>query len=166
MPDKPRTQAEYKKERTELEKKFLSCLLADSEFGDIRPLAAGYAGVGWRDFLDRRHQVIWRAIETLDLMGAEERRDELFDEVMDSMRLSSEPKKGAPIEPGTPGWAQFEERLAERSSGRAWLERQLDAAGALAAAGGKTYLRELFEEYPVALAAGTFAKKLQFAEAT
>jgi hypothetical protein len=139
--------------RAELERQFLSSVLAGADSGDIREAAAGH-GISWRHFRDRRHRAIWRALEALDLRSHEERVDMLLDEAGGDLDMG---------EPGSAARKRFVDSLEERSSGLAWLERELEAAGALALAGGKKYLRETAAAWPVPQSAGDFAKRLGFA---
>jgi hypothetical protein len=48
-----------KKERVEVERLFLSSVLADIDKRDLRLSVKEYA-VTWRHFTDRRHQTLWR----------------------------------------------------------------------------------------------------------
>jgi hypothetical protein len=145
------TPAKQKKEtpwagRKDLEQCFLSAILSGLAFDDLREVTAGYRGVTWRHFRDRRHQVIWRVLRTLDLSQSfEERLDILIAE-------DGDPK---------PDLDKLE-KLSDRAQPLAWLERELRAAGALSLAGGKAYIRELAERYAASAAVGFFAKKLKF----
>ena len=138
------------KARVELEKRFLSSILASLDDGDIRERAARYK-ICWRQFRDKRHRAIWRAIETLNLRSAEERIEVLMKEAGDDEEMG---------EPGSAARRQFNEMLIERSSGLAWLERELEAAGACALVGGKKYLRELAETWAVPMSTDGFAQQL------
>jgi hypothetical protein len=140
--------------RVELERQFLSSVLAGADDGDIREAAARY-GISWRNFRDKRHRAIWRALEALDLRGVGERMDILLEEAGD------DPGMG---EPGSAARKRFTDSLVERSRGLAWLERELEAAGALALAGGKKYLRETAAAWAVPQSAGGLAKRLGFAQ--
>jgi hypothetical protein len=125
--------------------------MAGIDDGDIRKTAAGYPGLSWRHFRDRRHQAIWRAITTLDLTtGVEERVDTLIAELPEEDREDLAGNRGAVKD------------LYKRAEGRAWLEHELDAAGALALAGGKAYLWEVCEAWAAAQLADGLAKKLRF----
>ena len=143
---------EEKKEKVELEMRFLSSILADADYGDMREAAARYA-VSWRNFRDKRHRAIWRALETLDLLSVDERMDILLDEAGDN------PDKG---EPGSAAWKQFNASLIERSRGLAWLERELEAAGALPLVGRRKYLLEVAAAWAVPQSADGFAQRLGF----
>jgi hypothetical protein len=148
---KPKTRRETKKERALLEKQFLSAVLADIDFADIRQAASRYPGLAWRHFVDVRHQALWRAVQEIDLSnGTEERIAALMaergltaDDTHDNLGLCND--------------------LAKESEGAAWLEHELAAAGALPSVGGKVYLREVCEAYPAALAADGLARRLGFA---
>jgi hypothetical protein len=147
----PKTRSERVKDRVELEQKFLSSVLAGIDDGDIRETAAGYPGLTWRHFRDRRHQALWRAITTLDLTrSVEERVDALIAELPEQDRADLADNRGAMRD------------LYQQAEGRAWLEHELDAAGALALVGGKAYLREVCEAWAVAQLADGLAKKLRF----
>jgi hypothetical protein len=145
-----KSRAEQRKERTRLEMEFLSSVLADIDMGDIRLTAEKYQGATWRQFVDARHQAIWRAIETLDLTASTEERVET---------LMAE--SGLP-----PG--EFDDNrgavkdLYKKAEGPAWLEHELAAAGALAAVGGKAYLREVCEANPTSLSTDGLARRLEF----
>jgi hypothetical protein len=148
---RPKTRTERAKDRAELEKRFLSAVLADIDYRDVREAAARYPGLSWRHFRDRRHQAIWRAITTLDLTaGVEERVDALAAELPEEEREDLADNRG------------LVKDLYQRAEGRAWLEHELDAAGALAVAGGKAYLRELCEAWAASQLADGLARKLRF----
>jgi hypothetical protein len=148
---RPKSRSERVKDRAGLEQQFLSSVLADIDYRDIRETAAGYPGLTWRHFRDRRHQAIWRAITTLDLArSVEERVDALIAELPEEDRADLADNRGAITD------------LYKRAEGRAWLEHELDAAGALALVGGKTYLREVCEAGAAAQLADGLAKKLRF----
>jgi hypothetical protein len=140
------------KERVELEVKFLSSVMADADFGNIREAVAKY-GVSWRSFRDKRHQAIWRALETIDLLSVDERIDILLDEA------GEKPVIG---EPGSAAWKEYHEKLIERSRGLAWLERELEEAEAFPLVGGKKYLRDVAAAWAVPLSADGFAQRLGF----
>jgi hypothetical protein len=147
----PKTRSERVQDRVELEQKFLISVLADIDYRDIREIAAGYPGLSWRHFRDRRHQALWRAITTLDLTtGVEERVDALIAELPEEDRTDLADNLGAMRD------------LYKQAEGRAWLEHELDAAGALALAGGKAYLREVCDAWAAAPLADGLAKKLRF----
>ena len=150
---KPKARAERKKDRVQLEKEFLSSVLADMDWEDSRGAAARHPGVTWRLFADRRHQAIWRAIQALDLKLPEERLAILMAE------------RGATRE-GLDGDPALERELRRQAEGPAWLERALAAAGALALAGGKAYVREVVGAYAAALAEGGLAARLGFESET
>jgi hypothetical protein len=142
---KPKTHTERVKERTALEQKFLSAVLADLGFRDLRDLAGQYPGVTWRHFRDKRHQALWRALLTLDLyQSPEEKLDKLIAEaghdILDDRHAMEE--------------------LVTKAEGVAWLERELAAAGALFLVGGKTYLRAVAAAWPSSLSADMLARQL------
>lgn len=146
MRTKAKPRSEKKSDRVRLEREFLSSILADIDVCDIRQEAAGY-GISWRRFLDRRHQALWRAVETLDLAAkTEERIDALIAEG------GSEAVDGLGAV----------KKLAERSGGPEWLEHELAAAGLLRAVGGKVYLREVVGAYAVGIACRGLAARLGF----
>ena len=97
----------------------------------------------WRRFRDRRHQVIWRSLQSLDLLKS-------FEERLDALIKEDGGKTGI----GALG------KLAEPLP---YLERELLAAGVLSAAGGKAYLRRLAGTYPVPAALTAIARELNFA---
>jgi len=140
MQAKPRTRAEKRKDIVGLEKKFLSSVLHGFDYDDLRRdtrflsigrVIARYPGDTWRRFVDRRHRALWRVLETLDL----------------SQRVG-ERKRTIIAEDGNPDYYADNlgalRELERRSSDLAWLEHELAAAGVLAAAGGKTYLRQVY----------------------
>lgn len=131
-------------ERGELERCFLSGIIANFGIGDAREITALFPGVSWRHFRDGRHRVIWRALSTLDLTKS-------FEERLDLLIAESGGKGDV-------------EKLAKEARPLAWFERELLAAGALSRAGGRAYIRELAEACPVANRANIeyFAKKLEF----
>jgi hypothetical protein len=145
------TPAKQKKEtpwagRKDLEQCFLSAILSSLNFEDLREITARYEGVTWRHFRDRRHQVIWRALRTLDLnKSLEERLDILVAE-------DGDPKPDV----------DKIEKLMDQTAPLAWFERELRASGALGLAGGKVYVRRLAERYAACAAVDFFAKKLRF----
>jgi len=149
-----------KKDRVECERRLIGRVLCDMNSGDVRETVVGM-GISWRRFVDKYHQVIWRAMETLDTHSIEERMDIIEEEMLVEARekdtLSKAPmfkdgdetEEGVHILKGLPGSAaakEFKKALIDRSSdGVAWFIRGLETAGALALAGGKVYLRELAE---------------------
>ena len=136
-----------RQKRTELEQRFISAVIAAADYdGDIREMAAGF-GVTWRNFVDRRHRVMWRALEALNLRSVDERMDILTEEAyaavnQDPITVALEEDKVRGM-PGSAAARQFQERLMEESKGLPWLERELEAADALRLIGGKLYLREI-----------------------
>lgn len=148
MKRKAKTRAGRAEGRAELEQKFLSSVLADIGFRDLRELAKEYPGVTWRHFRDKRHQALWRALLTLDLrQSSEEKLDILIAEAAEAGRDALEDR-------------HMMRELVKKTEGAAWLEHELAASGALFLAGGKTYLREVAEAWPSPLSAGMLAKQL------
>jgi len=138
-----------RKDREQMERQFLSAVLADIDMGSPQG-AAKYPGVTWRHFSDQRHQALWRAIQALGLAaGTAERVDAL-------VAASGNPPEYYHDNRGAT------KELIKQATGIAWLEHCLGAAGALPLAGGKLYVRELCESYPVPAAAGIFARLLGF----
>jgi hypothetical protein len=136
------------KDRVELEKKFLSSVLAGIDDGDIREIAARYPGLSWRHFRDRRHQALWRAITTLDLTkNVEERVDALIAELPEEDRADLADNRGAI------------KALYKQAESRAWLRHEIAAAGALPMVGGKVYLQEVCDAWAAALSADSLAKR-------
>ena len=149
-----------KKERVDRERRLLGRVIKELEYGDVRELVAGL-GIGWRRFTDRRHQALWRVLETVDTGTIDGRMDLLEGEMLEKARKEDAALKipqfkggdtnadGTHILKGLPGSAAaalFKKALIEGASdGLAWLERGLDAAGAFPLVGGKAYLRELAE---------------------
>jgi hypothetical protein len=142
------------KKREELERCFLSAVLAE-DIADTRQVCAVYEdkGLTWRHFKAKEHQAVWRALCESEFPSHERRVEILLSE----MTPEELDEQG---EPGSAAWKGFLKQLGERSSNLAWLERELDAAGALPFAGGKAYLRELAGAYPVPVRAEDFAKEL------
>ena len=144
------TRSEKKKQRIEDEKVFLGAVLAGLSTGDIA--AGAYSGVGWRDFADKRHQALWRAIQTLDIS-----KD--FDGRVAALMAESgrEPEYYYSAPPGG-GAARRRRRLEleelhRKASGMNWIERELDAAGALPLVGGKKGMKEICETCDAIVAA-------------
>jgi len=142
------------KERIELEFRFLSSILYRANYEDVRERAAGF-NISWRSFRDRRHKALWRAFEKLNLRSIDERMDiiteELYAGEAGKIKLNPalDPGPEMDMAKGMPGSAQskeFVKKLQEGSAGVIWLERELEAAGMLPLAGGKTYIRKLAEE--------------------
>jgi len=138
-----------KKERVEVEKLFLSSVLADIDKKDLRAAVKEYA-VTWRNFTDRRHQALWRALETINMKDGAERirivQDELY-AAAEPYNPAEVPEDYDPVA-GAPGTAmrnEYYKKMEYMTSGPAWLERELEAAGLLHLVGGKVYLRELVE---------------------
>jgi hypothetical protein len=126
--------------RAETERRFLSAVLAD--FSGIRAAVKKFPPSLWRRFRDRRHQVLWRALAALDI-------PESFEERLDALIAEDGGKTDV-------------EKLAKKAEDAPFLEEALLAAGALAAAGGRAYIRRLAGEYPVAAAVTPLAKELYF----
>jgi len=161
MPRKKPVPGKFKtvKARVELEKRFLSSVMAMLYEGDFREKIARY-GITWRSFRDKRHRAIWRAIEALDMRTLDERLEILQAE---AYAAAEETDTGTDPVFGDPGSAmdkRAKEKLYEGAGDLAWLERELEAAGALAVVGGKKYLREVAETWAVSLSADGFAQML------
>jgi hypothetical protein len=154
MRNKPYNPALKKKERVQREKEFLSSLIADIDFTDLRRKIAGYPGVTWRHFTDKRHQALWRALETLDMaQNIEERADILM------------AASGRPPEHFDDNLGAIKDVYKQAGDGCVWLERCLAAADALPLVGGKVYVRELCEAYAAPLGTQELAKQLRFVSA-
>jgi len=144
------------KARVELERRFLGSIINRySNRGDIRENVAylrDHLGISWRNFRDKRHRALWRALEVLDLKSIEERMIVLEKEMYaaDEERVKADPRLDSAKEawetPGSPAAEDFKKKLIEGSRGLLWLERELEAAGAFPVVGGKKYLREIAEE--------------------
>jgi len=133
--------------RINLEQKFIGKVIAEADYeGDIRETVSGF-GITWRNFIDRRHRVVWRAIEALNLRSVDERMDILTEEAYAA--VNQDPRTVMPEEdlirgmPGSAAAKQFQAKLITGSRALPWLERELEAAGALRLIGGKLYLREI-----------------------
>jgi len=152
-----------KKDRVECERRLIGRIFYELNYnlyGAVRDDTARL-GISWRLFVDKRHQVIWRSLETLNTKTVGERMDILEEEMLVEARekdaLNKTPMfkdgdttaEGVHILKGLPGSAaakNFRKALIDGSSdGAAWFIRELEAVGALALAGGKMYLRELAE---------------------
>ena len=141
-----------KQRRLLLEQKFLSTVIAMADEGDVREKIAGY-GVTWRHFIDKRHRVIFRSLEALDMRSVEERMEIIEKEIYeDAGNETEDDRLSAEIDPdwdrvrGIPDSMadkKFKEKLHDRSRGAKWFERELEAAGVLKLIGGLIYLREL-----------------------
>jgi hypothetical protein len=140
----PKTRSERVKDRAELEKQFLSSALADIDnFGDLGGLAGRYPGITWRHFHDRRHQTLWRALTTLDLAIDSLEIDKTLNKRVDELVTGLPPEEREDLADNRGAWKE----LFARAQGGAWLEHELEAAGALALVGGKAYLREVLRFY-------------------
>jgi hypothetical protein len=142
-----------KKARIALEARFIGRVIWDTNIRDVREDVAGY-GINWRQFCDRRHQTVWRALETLNLRDKFERMEIIEKEAYAAAEAEVKEKglirENYPDdlvrgEPGSAAAKAFRKKLIEESRGIIWLELALEEAGALHLVGGKTYLRELAE---------------------
>ena len=145
-----------KQRRLLLEQKFLSAVIAMADEGDIREKIGAMNiryGVTWRHFIDKRHRVIFRSLESLDMRSVEERMKIIEKEIYeDAGNETEDDRLSAEIDPdwdrvrGVPESAadqQFKKKLQDRSRGAKWFERELEAAGVLKLIGGLIYLREI-----------------------
>jgi hypothetical protein len=149
MAIKKKTKKERIQEHIELEARLIGEMIFRSLHEDVREVIAG-TGIKWRQFYDKRHKVIWRALEKLDLLDVDGRMKIIEEEAY----AGAAPANGMNDVPGEdrvrgdPGSAQakaFTRKLIEESSGLNWLLRELKKAEALRIAGGKEYLRALEE---------------------
>jgi len=152
-----------RKERFDCECRLIGNVLQNINYGDVRELVTGLK-IRWRWFADKRHQAIWRALETLNTRSIEERMKIIEEEMLLEERrkdaLSKDPQfkdgnerydpqlgEWEDILRGFPGSAKakdFKKALIEGAGdGLAWLEREIEAAGMFSLVGGKVYLREL-----------------------
>jgi len=149
-----------KRRRFELEQRLLGCLISESnEKGDIRAVVEKLSdnyGITWRLFFDNRHKVIWRALESINLLSVEERRKIIEEEIYAdpaARGLNMAEREYAATHddydlirgiPGSSADNLFLKTLNDKSSQAViWLERGLEAANAVNLAGGKLYLREI-----------------------
>jgi len=148
-----KTKKDRVKDRIALEARFIGRLISEADFGNIRDEVAAM-GLKWRQFYDKRHQAIWRALETLDLKSSNERMDAIEEEAYAAAEEKIKELKDGGVSPkdivwGEPGSAAskaFQKKLVdEAGSGILWLERALGDVGALRLAGGKEYLRALVD---------------------
>jgi len=139
-----------KKDRVQLERRFIGKLINYINFEDIREKVVGY-GISWRRFCDKKHQMIWRALETVSVPGSRERMDILEKEMLAEAREKAKADKNNPFQnkdvledgthilwglPGTAAYKQYHKAMVDGSmNGVFWLERGLEAAGALTAIG-------------------------------
>ena len=142
---KPETRREKRKDLIEDERQFLSSLMHHGDYVgpwqeagllSIRQAVGRYAGAAWRRFLDKRHRALLRAFETLDLAKEISEREEAI-----------KAESGRPADYYIDNLKARKE-LEAQATGIAWLERELAAAGALAACGGKAYLRGVYGLLP------------------
>jgi len=153
----PKTPSEVKEERknkkktrVEVEAFFISSLLAGLEDGeDLRLVTAEY-NISWRSFTDRRHQALWRLMQTLDLTASTEERAEIL--IGESGRADIADDLGAMKD------------IYKRTAGLSWFEHEIEAAQALGIVGGKLYLRELAGMYAVTGMTSFFAQRLGFSK--
>jgi len=154
MTKKKKSPGKFKtvKARVELERRLLGRLLCEMDYSDIREIVLSL-GINWRQFRDKRHRALWRALETLNTRTNDERMDIIESEMYaEAALVKTDPRSllnGEDIvkgEPGSPGRKQFVERLIKGAAdGLSWLERELEAVGAFPLVGGKKYLRETAE---------------------
>jgi len=139
-----------KQRRLEAEQRFLGRVIREAnDKGDIRKVVASL-NVSWRHFIDNRHRVLWRALETFNLLDWRERR-----EIIEKEAYGDSPLPGTSnyiIEddfvrgmPGSAAEKAFAKKQEESEKAIIWLERELEAADALRLVGGKVYLREITE---------------------
>ena len=147
---KPTSRSSRIKKRVELERYFLSAVLAHIEGGNVGECVARYP-VSWRRFSDRRHQAIWRGLTVLDLSAGVEERVDI---------LEGELSKGERGDLADNLWAEKE--LYRRAGALEWFEHELEGAGGCAVCGGKAYVREVAGAQPVAALADEYAKQLRF----
>jgi hypothetical protein len=136
------------KERVTLEARLIGLIIYESTFKDAREIVS-LSGIKWRQLYGKKHKVIWRALEKLDLLDVDGRMKKIEEEAYaDPPPAGMNDVAGEDRVRGDPGSAQakaFTKKLMEESSGALWLQRELEKAGALRLAGGKGYLRELAE---------------------
>jgi len=136
--------------RVYLEARLIGRIIYESTYKDAREIIAG-SGIKWRQLYDKKHKVIWRALEKLDLKTLDERMKTIEEEAY------ADPEAYPAIADmdDVPGWdrvwgfpgsiaaREFKKKLIKESRGHFWLQRELEKTGALRLAGGKEYLREL-----------------------
>ena len=126
-----KTRTEKKADLVELEKKFLSSILSNIDTPQFAAVIARYAEVSWRQFIDKKHQALWRALQTLDLAKSEDERVEILLKERGLAREALVDNLG------------LVKKLSQAAAGCAWLEHELAAAGALSVVGGKMYVRKI-----------------------
>ena len=115
----------------------------------VADLNADYK-ISWRRFADNCHRVIWRSLETFDLLSVDERKKIIEEEAyakhehFNRALISTEddPVRG---EYGSAAEKEFLKMLNDKSSGMAWFERVLESAEMLRLIGGKLYLQKIAE---------------------
>ena len=162
--EKAKQRKTRRQKRIELEKRFIGCVIARADYdGDIREMVSEF-GITWRHFIDRRHRVMWRALEALNLRSVDERLDILTQEAYAA--VNQDPRTVDSYEdlvrgvPGSIAAAEFYAKIDTASRGLPWLERELEAAGALRLIGGKVYLREIAEIGQGELSARVLAEEM------
>ena len=107
---------------------------------------------------------MWRALEALNLRSVDERLDILTQEAYAA--VNQDPRTVDSYEdlvrgvPGSIAAAEFYAKIDTASRGLPWLERELEAAGALRLIGGKVYLREIAEIGQGELSARVLAEEM------
>jgi len=75
-----------KKGRIDIEKRFIGMVLYYAgRLGDSCRYVANFK-IGWRNFIDPRHKVIWRTLETIDLLSSAEREKIIEQEAYEKVR--------------------------------------------------------------------------------
>jgi len=130
--------------RHDLERNFLSAVMASLGYLSWGEVKEKYGTISWRYFKERRHQTLWRALMEIDIPGFEERLDILIKE-------QQEAGKEINLEECM-DWARTDK----------WFMRELEEAEVLRLIGGRTFLLDLLACYPVSIEADLIAKKLRF----
>ena len=133
MQRKPKPRREKKKERAQLERQFLNCVIDYmNNYNDLRQVTTEEFKITWRQFIDRRHQAFWRILQTLDISKPpEERLDIVIKESGEIMEKD--------FARGSARMKEFENQAEVES----WMFRELKAAGVLPLIGGMVYLQEI-----------------------
>ena len=128
-----------KKDRVQLEKEFLSCILLELRLlltkaeGSSERVTEKYPCLSWRRFIDKRHRALWRALELIDTSKSLKERVNI---------LKAESEHSQEYWDDSPAALK---RLQGRAFGAAWIMHELAAFGGLGFSGGKIYIQDIFK---------------------
>lgn len=147
MRSKVKTRTELKKERVQLEKQFLNCVIDYmNNYYDLRQVCTEEFKITWRQFIDKRHQAFWRILQTLDISKPPEERLEIVIKESGEIVEKDFAEDSARMK-------EFEKQAGVES----WIFRELKAADVLSLVGGLVYLQEIFAS---GIGSQLFAKQL------